>query len=98
MGADGRIVVAGGIINAGSIDFAVAQYLENGSLDASFADGGLATVDFAGGVDFAFAIAFHSDGRIVVGGFGYNDSNRDFAIARLTSMEALTAILATAVG
>jgi uncharacterized delta-60 repeat protein len=83
---DGRIVVAGEA-GAGrtifSTDFAVARYNPDGSLDASFGNGGTVTTDFFGGGDSIFGIAIQPDGRIVAAGYEsvpFVGSN--FALAR----------------
>jgi uncharacterized delta-60 repeat protein len=77
---NGRIVVAGDDGN----DFVVARYLPNGQLDTSFGNGGVRTIDFDGGVDWANAVAIQNDGRIVVAGTALVDGDFDFAVTRLT--------------
>ena len=70
-------------------DFAVARYLPDGSLDASFGAGkGSVVLDF-GGDDRANAVALQPDGKIVVGGSGFlatgddeNHGAEDFALVR----------------
>lgn len=83
--ADGRIVTAGSSETASSLDFALARYHPDGSLDSSFGVGGLFTTDFAGRNDFGQAVALHPDGRIVVVGYTVAAAltlNVDFALAR----------------
>ena len=68
--ADGKILVSGST-NAGaaSVDYLLARYNANGSLDLSFGGGdGYVTLDFAGGVDQAYGSALQPDGKIVVSG------------------------------
>jgi uncharacterized delta-60 repeat protein len=67
---DGRLLVAGGYFNgAGGVDFILARYNTNGTLDPSF--GGIGKVGKAvQGVAWAKAIALQSDGKILVAG-GY---------------------------
>lgn len=72
--SDGRIVIAG----RGGNNFALARYNSNGSLDGGFGNGGKVTTDFAGGIDFATAMVFQPDGRIIAVG----RSGSDFAVAR----------------
>lgn len=74
--SDGRIVVAG---NAGSpsIDFALARYDTDGSLDTSFGGDGRVTTPLNGD-DSARAVVVQPDGRIVAAGF----SNYDSALTR----------------
>jgi uncharacterized delta-60 repeat protein len=72
---DGRIVAAGfteffdpgaGTTTRG--DFALARYLQDGSLDVTFGSNGLVTTDFAQGLDVAFAVTIRNDGRILAAG------------------------------
>ena len=76
---DGKIVVVGTTNNGN--DMAVAQYLTNGSPDPSFNGSGQQTINF-GSLDYGYAIAEQTDGKIVLAGSG--GSNSDFAIARLS--------------
>jgi uncharacterized delta-60 repeat protein len=85
----GRIVAAGFVRMGGdaqdSTRFAVARYLPDGRLDASFSRDGRATVDFGYGNDIAYSVATQRGGRIVVAGEGSRRVNRteeDFAFAR----------------
>ena len=68
--ADGKIVIAGGVNTQAGVagDFAVARYLANGTLDASFGGVGIVTTDFGTPSDSARSIAIQADGRIVVAG------------------------------
>lgn len=76
---DGKIVVAGQSDNGTSIDFALARYNPDGSLDTSFGSGGKVATNFTGGSDdAASAVAIQFDGKIVVAG----DSEGAFAVAR----------------
>ena len=92
---DGRIVAAGGgVANATSVDFAVARYLADGSLDPTFSNDGLVTTDFVGYFDEIRDIAVDVDGRIVAGGQscqfpGSSDEVCDFGLARYTSTGAV---------
>ena len=67
---DGKLVVAG-TLYPGQREFGVARYDADGSLDTSFASGGLATVPFYyWESEDARAIVVQPDGKIVVGGRG----------------------------
>ncbi len=62
----GRIVVGG---FSGTSKFTVVRYHFDGSLDVSFAAGGIATIKFNDdGIDTLNALVIQSDGKIVVGG------------------------------
>jgi uncharacterized delta-60 repeat protein/uncharacterized repeat protein (TIGR01451 family) len=76
--ADGEIVAAGNT----DIDFALARYNADGSLDPSFGSGGRVTTDFAGGSDIASDLVLQAGGKIVVAGTAVVGSSEDFALAR----------------
>ena len=82
--ADGKIVVAGSTIIGSNSDFALARYNADGSLDTTFSGDGRATLDFAGGLDEARAVAIQPDGKIVAAGVAHDASQirLDFALAR----------------
>jgi uncharacterized delta-60 repeat protein len=78
--ADGKLVAAGQAVGTASLDFALARYNPDGTLDASFGTGGTVTTDIAGDQDFAHALAVQADGKLVAaGGAG---PCCDFALAR----------------
>ncbi|WP_406863504.1 calcium-binding protein [Streptomyces sp. HUAS MG47] len=61
---DGKIVVVGGA----ALDFALARYTTDGSLDTGFSGDGLVTTDISTFFDEAYGVALQSDGKIVVSG------------------------------
>jgi uncharacterized delta-60 repeat protein len=63
----GRLTVASSAGGGGSIDFVLARYNRDGSLDKSFDRDGIVTTDFAGGADQATALTLQ-DGKLVAGG------------------------------
>lgn len=91
---DGKIVVVGlttfvNSIPRVDINFALARYNSDGSLDSSFGTGGKVSTDFLNNEDIAYGVALQSDGKIVAVGMaltinGYYPS-ADFAIARYNS-------------
>jgi uncharacterized delta-60 repeat protein len=89
--ADGRIVAAGaGVSGVTSVDFAVARYLADGSLDSTFSNDGLVTTDFVDDFDEIRDLAVATGGRLVAGGQscefpGNSDEVCDFGLARYTS-------------
>jgi uncharacterized delta-60 repeat protein len=96
--ADGKIVVAGiqcigfpsGCPTGSDLDFAVARYNPDGSLDATFGIGGKVTTDFSGASDDrAYGVAIQADGRIVAAGRTCAGSNCAFALARYDGAGAL---------
>jgi uncharacterized delta-60 repeat protein len=100
--ADGRIVVAGyadvrpatpNSPYANEVDFGLARYLSDGSLDNSFGDGGKLTTSF-GRNDVPAASLVTPDGNLLVVGTGQTPTGgSDFALARylLTDPSPLTA-------
>ena len=83
---DGKIVAGGytkfGIENG---DFALARYNIDGSLDTIFGEDGIVRTDFETQDDYIFSLALQPDGKIMAGGWTYNGSNMDFALARYES-------------
>ena len=87
---DGKIVVAGGAFPLFTFlgDFKIVRYNPNGSLDASFGNGGIVTTSFPGQGSYAFAVALQPDDKIIAAGTDFVDfssddsSNTDFALAR----------------
>src|SRR5438309_1746802 len=77
--SDGKIVVAGSIYNnnTGNVDFALARYNSNGSLDNSFDGDGKLTTDFFGSDDYATSLAIQTDGRIVIAGNAFNPNTNN---------------------
>jgi uncharacterized delta-60 repeat protein len=86
---DGKILVTGSVNvdSVGKMNFIVARYNENGTLDNSFGDGGKVIIWFNTYTrDIANSIMLQPDGKIVVGGmsgeiFFYNN----FALARFNN-------------
>jgi len=80
---DGKIVVAGEQWQqeGGTVDFALARYNSDGSLDPAFDSDGIVITDISPG-DYAAAVTLQPDGRILVAGFTDNGFNFDFVLAR----------------
>ncbi len=76
--ADGKILVAGDSDNNGNVDFALARYHADGTLDTGFSDDGLVTTDFGSNEDLGFSVTVQANGKILVAG----TSNDHFALAR----------------
>lgn len=94
--SNGKIVVSGLVCAApntkGTCDAAVARYNTDGTPDNNFSSDGRVTTDF-GGKDNGSkgGIAIQSNGKILVGGYMYNGTNKtfDFAIYRYNSNGSL---------
>jgi uncharacterized delta-60 repeat protein len=89
--ADGKIVVAGYSIGDPNSTIAIARYNSNGSLDTTFDGDGKASFDLGVDGDRAHAVAIQSDGKIVIAGFGYHNSDFSFIVARLNANGSLDA-------
>lgn len=74
--ADGKIVAVG---SNGTLDFVVARYSVNGSLDTSFSSDGVLFTDFIGLDDRARGVAIQLDGKIVVVGYSATTPTNLFA-------------------
>jgi uncharacterized delta-60 repeat protein len=75
---DGKIVVTGQTFAGGFQQFALARYNADGSLDATFASGGILTTDFGLGSGFGGALVIQPNGKIVAAG----RAGSDFVVAR----------------
>jgi uncharacterized delta-60 repeat protein len=62
---DGKILIAGWVMNSGGSDLALLRLNPNGKADSSFGTGGLKTIDF-GRDEVEPEIALQSDGKIVL--------------------------------
>jgi uncharacterized delta-60 repeat protein len=79
---DGKIIAVGASVNGHDTDFAVARYMSDGTLDASFGEGGVALFDSRLGDDKAFAVLIQPDGKILAAGTVNNGKNQTFAVLR----------------
>ncbi|HET6771320.1 MAG TPA: calcium-binding protein [Actinomycetota bacterium] len=88
---DGKIVAAGSTTVPGNIiDFALARYNADGSLDPTFDGDGMVTTDFEADFDEAFGVTLQGDGKIVAaGGANVSETHIDFALARYNGNGAL---------
>ena len=84
---DGKILLAGYTYNSDNddIDFALARYNCDGSLDTSFGFNGTITTSFGLSKDYGYSVTIQSDGKILVAGYTINFGSlnlNDFALAR----------------
>jgi uncharacterized delta-60 repeat protein len=92
---DGKIVVAGVSTEGGTMDFALARYDSDGTLDATFGSGGKVVTDL-GGNDEAFALVVQPDGALVAAGVSTAAGSLDFALARYNTDGTLDATFGAA--
>jgi uncharacterized delta-60 repeat protein len=96
--ASNRLVVAGGRLNGNTMDFVVARYTTNGSLDTTFGTGGIVTTDIASSNDIAKALILDNNNRLVVAGesdTSSDGSNHRFALVRYNADGTLDATFGT---
>ncbi|MCP4389013.1 MAG: hypothetical protein GY802_12015, partial [Gammaproteobacteria bacterium] len=82
--SDGKILVAGYSYNGSNIDFALARYNTDGSLDTGFDTDGRLTTAIGASHDYGNHVMLQTDGKILVAGYS-NNSGNDFALARYNS-------------
>ncbi len=88
---DGKILAAGNANNAGQLDFAIARFNPDGTLDNTYDTDGKQTVEFTNGQsNEARDVKLDpTSGKAVVAGFAFNGGDHNFAIARLTTQGGL---------
>ncbi|HJQ71047.1 MAG TPA: hypothetical protein VKA70_18880 [Blastocatellia bacterium] len=89
---DGRIVAVGHTGSPNQFrNLAVVRYNANGSVDTSFATGGMFEMDFFGHGDIASSVVIQPDGRILVGGSASHtlDGDYDSVLVRLNTNGSL---------
>ncbi|HEX6924359.1 MAG TPA: Calx-beta domain-containing protein [Longimicrobiaceae bacterium] len=80
--ADGSILVGGELWDA-SVDFAVARFSPDGTLDETFGEEGVVQVDFFGETDYLNAIAVQPDGAILAVGSVENGASTLLGLVRI---------------
>jgi uncharacterized delta-60 repeat protein len=84
--SNGKFLISGNFLNANNIDFAVARFNADGSIDTTFGNSGVASANFPSNQnDFVAAIGVQSDGKIIAGGGTSNGSKFDIGIVRFDS-------------
>ncbi|MFK7784557.1 MAG: hypothetical protein AB8B56_05570, partial [Crocinitomicaceae bacterium] len=89
--SDGKIVVGGTTDNNGDDDFLVIRYNIDGTLDNSFASGGMISFDINGGNQEGEFVLVQTDGKVIIGG----SSEDDAAVVRLDAAGAPDATFGT---
>lgn len=82
---NGKIVAAGLQTSAATfMDFSLARYNSNGTLDTTFGTGGKVVTAFGGDSDYISGISLQANGNIVAAGKGrlWGEPNHNFALAR----------------
>jgi len=83
--SDGKIVVVGYTWNGTNDDFAILRFNSDGSLDSSFSDDGILTLDI-GNADNSFSdVVIQPDGKIAALGYTWGGSDEDFVVVRFNN-------------
>lgn len=81
--SDGKIIAVGSINSGANQDIALARFNSNGTLDLSFGDQGKIIDHIGNHEDVAYAVALQPDGKILVAGNSYiNSQSSRFALLR----------------
>ncbi len=79
--SDGRVVVA---INSENERFVLVRYTATGTLDNTFGTSGVVSLrQFAGNSAVAYAVTVLSDNKILVAGWSWGGTNKDFTVLKL---------------
>jgi uncharacterized delta-60 repeat protein len=91
-----KIIVAGYTNNQDNFtgDFALARYMANGTLDASFGVNGRVSTDFNNSDEGVTSIVFQGD-KIIAAGYTVNANSKEFTLARYTADGTLDASFGT---
>lgn len=79
---DGKILAAGTSYFDNTGRFVVARFNSDGTLDNSFSGDGITTTDIYDDTEVILSITQQSDGKILAGGYTYNDGIADYALIR----------------
>lgn len=98
MQSDGKFVIAGYAVVSGKLQFAVARYNTDGTIDSTFDADGVLTTAFGTISDQAFSVSIQQDGKVVVAGstdVAIGGTKNDFAIARYNSDGSIDSTFST---
>jgi uncharacterized delta-60 repeat protein len=79
---DGKILLGGSCNNGGDVDFCIARFKSDGTLDKTFGRSGIVILPIGSSDDEGKSLAIQPDGKILLGGYCSYKSNVDFCIAR----------------
>jgi uncharacterized delta-60 repeat protein len=82
--ADGKVILGGsGTFGSQGSNFVLIRYNQNGSLDSSYGNAGIANIDFDNDDDETWAMCMEPDGKIIAAGYATIGGITAFAIARV---------------
>lgn len=84
---DGRILIAGNVVNSGYWNFELVRYDSTGNLDNTFGNGGIVSTTLGMSLDGAQAMKIQPDGKIILAGSSIINlpSYSDFALIRFNT-------------
>jgi uncharacterized delta-60 repeat protein len=82
---NGKIIITGTSIVGLSYDIALLRLSSDGSLDTTFSDDGIQTIDISTSNDYGYSVAIQSDGKILVAGNYLGNSNSTIFVLRTNS-------------
>jgi uncharacterized delta-60 repeat protein len=92
--ADGNIVVA--VVTSQNV-FKIVRYMPDGTLDNGFGTNGVVSLHLTGTDECqSYSVGIQSSGKIVVGGYTWTNSNKDFVLARFNTDGTLDGTFGTA--
>ena len=96
---NGRYYLSGDAMKNGNTDFAILSINENGTLDQSFNQTGVLTIDVSGTgkADLGYGLALQADGKILVSGNTQISeySNQTYSIMRIINKELMAVFSGT---
>jgi uncharacterized delta-60 repeat protein len=94
----GGILVAGSVVESGTNRFLVTRYLDDGTPDPEFGQGGSVTASIGGNYDYAYDAVVDKQGRILLTGYAQMGSRVRLALARFTETGELEETFSTDAG
>lgn len=79
---DGKILAAGSALIGSHFAFCIIRYLQDGTIDTTFGNGGIMTTDIGPANDQPFDMKIQDDGKIVLAGISNNGTDYDYALVR----------------
>jgi len=94
---DGKIILGGSVYNQLTTvdDYALVRLNSDGTADNTFGTGGLVMTDIDGNWDNAYDMVLQDDGKILLAGEGYTNSNRKVCVVRYNTDGTLDASFGT---
>jgi uncharacterized delta-60 repeat protein len=87
---DNKIVIAGYAGFSPDASFIAVRYLNNGNIDSTFGNNGIAETKISTRMDWAGSLGIQKDGKIVLGGTCYCNASYSFAMVRYNSKLVLS--------